>query len=157
MIPKYSKKYISVVLILTSTLYESSTGQEGDYFPLQVGNKWVYCHTVNFIDEDSTLTDTKDIYTLEIESIQIENGISYYRLSNGLLVRKDENGSIFEFNDRFESIENGEFLVFDFSNRNVSLELSNEYNYYIPYRFFIQQSEGNLFLNKIFLTTHIEI
>lgn len=46
----------------------------------------------------------------------VENGQIYFRLSNGQLLRNDEDGNVVEYNNRFDSIPETEFVVFDFSN-----------------------------------------
>ena len=106
--------------ILFSILFCACTsvfGQEApDYWPLEVGNRWVYEHSL-FGDDgglDGVLF-SEEIVFLEVEATEEIDGQTYFRLSNGQLLRNNEDGNVVEYNNRFDSIPETEFVLFDFS------------------------------------------
>ncbi len=93
---------IFVLLVASPTLQAQ---ERLDYWPLDVGNRWVYSH--NWNDGDDDLHEEITIEVLTLTEIQ---GQIYSELSNGQLLRKDEIGNIWAL------VGNEEFLVFDLSN-----------------------------------------
>ena len=69
-----------------------------DYWPLEVGNRWVYERRHSFIrytdDGNGERVELKEEFVLEVLSQEEVDGQVYSRLSNGQLLRKDEEGNI---------------------------------------------------------------
>ena len=76
-----------------------------DYWPLEVGNRWVYSHNWNDGGDD-----LHEEITLEVLTLTEVHGQTYSALSNGQLLRKDETGNIWAL------VGDEEFLVFDLRN-----------------------------------------
>ena len=72
----------------------------------------------------------EDTVSLEVESREQAGVETYFRLSNGQLLRRDAHGSIIEYNNRFESIEAQEVVIFDFTNLGDAIQLP--YNVFPP-------------------------
>ena len=82
------------------------------YWPLEIGNRWTYEYTW-FGDDGKPVQ--QEVVVLEVEASEEVDGQTYFRLSNGQLLRNDENGNVVEYNNRFDSIAETEFVLFDFS------------------------------------------
>ena len=94
------------------------------YWPLELGNRWVYEHS-QFGDSGELVHE--EVVELEVEATEELNGQIYFRLSNGQLLRNDEDGNVVEYNNRFDSIAETEFVLFDFSD-------PEEGFFQVPYR-----------------------
>ncbi len=93
----------------------AQTETSADYWPLHVGNRWVYEHTSGFYDSDGLRIDSQEQVVLEVLGEEEVEGNTYFRLNTGQLIRKNEKGDILEYNDRFDEIQDTEMLVYDFS------------------------------------------
>lgn len=98
-----------------------------DYWPLQVGNKWVYSHRQRTQDGERLPDET---VTLKVVSRQHVDGQDYFQLSNGQLLRKDNDGNILERNRFMESAE-PEFIIFDVTHLD-----DPKYRFLAPYTVF---------------------
>ena len=81
-----------------------------DYWPLEVGNKWVYNHT----QVDGGVESSEKV-TLEVVALYEIEGRNYFAMSNGQLLRKDAEGNVIELN-QFERPDDPEVIVFDMTN-----------------------------------------
>ena len=93
----------------------AQTETSTDFFPLQVGNKWVYEFTVGFKNYEGLRVDFQEQVVLEVLGEEEVEGKTYFRLNTGQLIRKNQKGDILEYNDRFDRIQDTEMLVYDFS------------------------------------------
>ena len=86
-----------------------------DYWPLEVGNRWVYEHYLRNFEGDD-LVEFRDEVVLEVLSQEEADGQVYSRLSNGQLLRKDEEGNIIKHHP-FSSPDTTftEIMLFDFT------------------------------------------
>ena len=113
-----------------------------DYWPLEVGNRWVYerRHSLLYVYEEEVVELKKEEVVLEVLSQEEVNGQVYSRLSNGQLLRKDEEGNIIEHNNRFSFPDTTikEFMIFDVTNLD-----DPEYRFYFPYGVFTPEAERN--------------
>ena len=83
---------MSIVCLTTGTTQAVAE----DYWPLEVGNWWLYQHRTSFYDDNGDVVDGIEEVLLEVLSQEEINGTVYFRLSNGQLLRKNEEGSIVE-------------------------------------------------------------
>lgn len=80
------------------------------YWPLEVGNKWVY-----EVRSRSILTKNpprRDPLTLEVVGQETVEGREFFRLNNGPLLRVDEQGNIIAFDADFDPSQPNEYLIF---------------------------------------------
>lgn len=102
-----------------------------DFWPLDVGNLWVYRHV--FPGEEISQVDTVALAVLSVEDLA---GRNFFRLSNNQLLRRNIDGSIVEYNSRFENIEAQEFVIFDFTQlddtRYSQVGIHSPYNVFPP-------------------------
>jgi hypothetical protein len=106
-----------------------------DYWPLQVGNRWVYSHTRGRTDVyGNEQLVAQDVYVLEATGEETVAGHAYVRLSNGQRLGAGDDGSVLEFNDRFTSLPPDEMLVFDFASPPNSSD--GGYTFRLPYAAF---------------------
>ena len=127
----FSIIFLSVVGIAVETVTaqkEPST----DYWPLHVGNKWVYDHTKGFNNSEGLRIDFQKQVVLEVLGEEEVEGRTYFRLNTGQLIRRNEKGDILEYNDRFDAIPDTELLVYDFSSP-ANLD-EGIFEYRVPYR-----------------------
>lgn len=77
-----------------------------EYYPLEVGNKWRYIVSSNIID-------TVDIYNLTVESTELLNGKTYYKIANASEMNKRavlysyvrvENEKVYTFANNMETL-----------------------------------------------------
>jgi hypothetical protein len=97
-----------------------------DYWPLQVGNRWVYRHT----QVTQTGESSEEMIAIEVVAQQQAGGHDYFALSNGQLLRTNGEGNLVERN-RFTDRPEPEFVIFDFTHLEDS-----EYRFYFPYAVF---------------------
>ena len=100
------------VVVITIVCLNTGTEQAvaEDYWPLEVGNWWLYEHYVSYPDDEMNLVQSTEEVLLEVQSREEVNGQVYFRLSNGQLLRKDDHGSIVELKGE------DELTLFDMSN-----------------------------------------
>ena len=89
-----------------------------NYWPLEVGNRWVYNHIQVTIDGEKLPDETVILEVVSQERIEEKD---FFELSNGQLLRKDEEGSIVE--RRGET----DVVIFDMSHLDDS-----QYRLFIP-------------------------
>ena len=94
-----------------------------DYWPLEIGNQWIYNHIMaedGDVQQDETLI-------LRVVALAEIDGTHYFEMSNGKLLRKDGAGNVIEHNQ----IESVDEVIFDFNN------LSDPgYRFFVPYSVF---------------------
>ena len=103
-----------LVLLLLALLVGSSQALRAqdvpDYWPLELGNSWVYNHT--WIDDG---VEFDEVVTLEVVGESRVGDHTYFEMSNGQLLRKDDEGNVIELN-QFERPDDPEVIVFDMTN-----------------------------------------
>ena len=84
------------------------------YWPLAVGNKWVYEGESRFIGtpESGPVRTRLEPITLEVVAREIVEGNSYFRLNNGHLLRFDQQRNIIAFDTEFDVSRPNEFIFF---------------------------------------------
>ena len=96
-------------MIGSSTLLRAE--EAPDYWPLEVGNQWVYLH--HGVDDGQRFDNQVILEVLKTKTI---DGNSYAELSNGQLLRKDEAGNIIEYNQFERPRDVSELIIFDLTN-----------------------------------------
>ena len=129
------KSFIYVVSVLCLHFAPGPVYSD-DYWPLEVGNRWVYeHHRIDFdFGEGNHMVELKEEVVLEVLSQEEVDGQVYFRLSNGQLLRKDEEGNIIERRApvrQGESWDTAEIVIFDITHLD-----DPEYRFYFPYGVF---------------------
>jgi hypothetical protein len=128
---------LGVVLLLVAP---AATPAQIAPFPLAVGNRWVYRHSIYSYDQccpDCSLmptrTDVVSRDTLEwaIVAEVTAAGQRYFQFSTGVLLRADSLGNIWEYNDRFAGLAT-EMRVLDFAS-SANQPDGGTYAYVLPY------------------------
>ena len=132
------KSFISVVSVLCLHFAPGPVYSD-DYWPLEVGNRWVYERTrIDFdfdFGEGNHMVELKEEVVLEVLSQEEVDGQVYFRLSNGQLLRKNEEGNIIERRapdvGQGERWDTAEIVIFDITHLD-----DPEYRFYFPYGVF---------------------
>ena len=139
------------MLVSGLALLAATSASATSYWPLEMGNQWVYKHTWPvdiFIQGDgsriyvdrgaeipesafSDLVDTEweersGEFTLEVTSSESIGGRSYFRMSNQQLLREDGRGNVVEY----QRFADQAILLFDFSSTKVTHQFS--YSPFLP-------------------------
>ena len=120
------------VILMLALLFGSSAVVKAedvpDYWPLEVGNQWVYLR----IYDDGFGRHEENVILEVTAQVEIDEE-QYFELSNGQLLRKDHNGNIVERNQS-ESIDE---TIYDFTNLD-----DPSYLFEFPYSVFPPAREG---------------
>jgi|GEM_PF-6037805 len=111
-------KLISAVILIGFAGGGRIDAQQGDFWPMQVGNVWEYKHLVRVdyerLENGEVRFDVETIQViLSIDATESIDGRTYFRFSNGQLLRKDEAGNVFEYLE-FEDVGGDDYLMLNF-------------------------------------------